>query len=158
MGLSDPATSVSAAGSRVGATRPSRRRVSVDAPVETHGKWIHDLPLRCERALCEPGRTGRHRRRQVGHDTQASEDIIGPYGRGDLPYDKVEYRTRPIAIRAGPPAPVRDRDRDHGGAGIERAHALLGEALHLDPLGGLEGEDRAPEVAHLHAGQLDPPP
>ena len=51
-------------------------------------------PCGGERALCQPGRPGRHRRLQAGHHAQAGEDVIGSHGGCDLPYDKVEYRTR----------------------------------------------------------------
>ena len=87
-----------------------RKPVGEDGDLETSGaaaararlrsarsgaQRIPDIPgLRIERPLREPGHVDRHRRHEVGNDTQAGEDVIRSYGRCDMAYDQVQYRTR----------------------------------------------------------------
>ncbi len=105
-----------------------------------HMEWIDELAERGQLPLCQPGHPRGHRRLQVGRDLHAGQNIIGPYGRDHLPYDKVQYRT------SGPPPSVRravgrfgvrnDRQPLHGASGVEPPPPLLGESLDQHFSGG----------------------
>src|SRR5690606_5431741 len=73
---------------------PVRLVLADGCPVAIRGERINDLALAGQPTLLQPRRPWRHRRLQVGHHTEAGKDVIGSYGRGNLPYHKVEYGTR----------------------------------------------------------------
>ena len=102
---------------------------------------------------------GGHRRLQVGHHTQAGQDVIGSHG-------GVTCRTTRSSIAHGAPVdPGRcviralgQREADHRRPGVERAAALLGQPLDQHLVGGEErGDGASAAVAGSTSGQLDPP-
>ena len=122
---------------------------------------VVDLTGLGQGTLANAGGRRRHRRLEVGHETESGEDVVGSHGRRHVPYDQVKYRTGGSAAVSGLPATrasgAARRRRDDGGAGVEGAHPVLDQPLHEHLGSGQEGRHRGRAAAGSTPGQQDLP-
>jgi len=85
---------------------------------------------------------------------ERNQDVIGPYGRCQVPNNHSKYRTSgPLACGGA----LVGRQRYHRSPGIQPPDSAAGEAVYLHTLGGEKRLHRRSSVLRLHTWQFNLP-
>jgi hypothetical protein len=85
---------------------------------------------------------------------ERNQDVVGSYGRCQVPNNHSKYRTSSPLVRVGA---LVGRQRYHRGPGIQPPDSAAGEAVDLHTLGGEKRLHRGSSVLRLHTWQFHLP-
>jgi hypothetical protein len=109
--------------------------------------------------LDQPGHQRWRRRHQPSDLAKCIQDVVGSYGRYQVPNNHSKYRIPGVPLIRGPPAGVHREDR---GASVHAPHSLAGQALDLHAVHSEERLGRRsrlispdPGEGHFPLGRLE---